>query len=112
MRPLSKIPESHRGGAHDSLFVFTRKSTHPSNSGTQWILALHCAEDHAGIPLDAVVTHDGIILGGLLVVIITRVAHPSPRIVCGHMRRWAPIIASDEAGAVAVAEADPPEPRG
>jgi hypothetical protein len=46
-----------------------------------------------------------------LVVIITRVAHPSPRIVCGHMRRWAPIIASDEAGAVAVAEADPPERR-
>jgi hypothetical protein len=41
--------------------------------------------------------------GGMLVGIITRAAHPSPRIACGDLTRWAPITASGEARAVAIA---------
>jgi hypothetical protein len=41
--------------------------------------------------------------GGMLVGVITRAAHPHPRIACGHLTRWAPIVASDTAQAVAVA---------
>ena len=52
--------------------------------------------------------------GGMLVGIITRAAHPSPRIACGHLTRWAPITASGTAQAVAVADEGTTvaEPRG
>ena len=33
-----------------------------------------------------------VMCGGELVGIITRAAHPSPRIACGHLTRWAPIV--------------------
>ena len=42
--------------------------------------------------------------GGMLVGVITRAAHPSPRIACGHLTRWAPITASAAGEAVAVTE--------
>ena len=35
--------------------------------------------------------------GPALVGIITRAAHPHPRIACGHLTRWAPVVASGEA---------------
>jgi hypothetical protein len=50
--------------------------------------------------------------GGRLVGIITRAAHPSPRIACGHLTRWAPVTVSGEAGSTAVADGDKPQPRG
>jgi hypothetical protein len=43
-----------------------------------------------------------VLRGSQLVGVISRAAHPSPRIACGHITRWAPITAS---GAV-VASAD------
>jgi hypothetical protein len=44
-----------------------------------------------------------VLRGGVLVGIITRAAHPSPRLACGHLTRWAPVTASDSA----VASTDP-----
>gem|GEM_PF-2195943 len=38
-----------------------------------------------------------VIRGGMLVGIITRAAHPSPRIACGRLTRWVPITASGAA---------------
>jgi hypothetical protein len=42
-----------------------------------------------------------VLRGGMLVGIITRAAHPSPRLACGHLTRWAPVMASDSAVASA-----------
>jgi hypothetical protein len=42
--------------------------------------------------------------GGMLVGIITRAAHPSPRIACGDLTRWAAITASGTAEATVVAD--------
>jgi hypothetical protein len=39
--------------------------------------------------------------GGWLVGVITRAAHPSPRIACGDLTRWAPIALSSEVEATA-----------
>ncbi len=44
--------------------------------------------------------------GGELVGIITRAAHPSPRIACGDLTRWAAITVSGQAREVAVATSD------
>jgi hypothetical protein len=44
-----------------------------------------------------------VLRGGMLVGVITRAAHPSPRLACGHLTRWAPVTASDPA----MASADP-----
>jgi hypothetical protein len=53
-----------------------------------------------------------VLRGGELIGVITRAAHPSPRIACGHLTRWAPITVSGEAGAAAeAAVADEPKPR-
>jgi hypothetical protein len=49
--------------------------------------------------------------GGMLVGIITRAAHPSPRIACGHLTRWAPISVSGKPQAVADRAASMTEPR-
>ncbi|MFN3659569.1 MAG: trypsin-like serine protease [Pseudolabrys sp.] len=48
-----------------------------------------------------------VLRGGELVGIITRAAHPSPRIACGHLTRWAPVSVSGQAQAVAAAEEPP-----
>jgi Trypsin len=38
-----------------------------------------------------------VLRGGALIGIITRAAHPHPRIACGHLTRWAPVVASEAA---------------
>jgi hypothetical protein len=43
-----------------------------------------------------------VLRGGELVGIITRAAHPSPRIACGDYTRWAPIRVTGVGEAVAV----------
>lgn len=48
--------------------------------------------------------------GGVLVGIITRAAHPSPRIACGHLTRWVPITISGTASEPVVADAAADEP--
>ena len=40
---------------------------------------------------------------GALFGIITRAAHPHPRIACGHLTRWAPVVASEAAATTAAA---------
>jgi hypothetical protein len=40
-----------------------------------------------------------VLRGGTLVGIVTRAAHPSPRIACGHLTRYAPILVSGSAAA-------------
>jgi hypothetical protein len=53
-----------------------------------------------------------VLRGGELIGVITRAAHPSPRIACGHLTRWAPVTVSGEAGAVtAIAAGEEPKPR-
>jgi hypothetical protein len=37
-----------------------------------------------------------VLRGGALIGIVTRAAHPHPRIACGHLTRWVPIVASGE----------------
>jgi hypothetical protein len=49
--------------------------------------------------------------GGVLVGVITRAAHPSPRIACGDLTRWTPITVSGSAKQVA-AVADTADRRG
>ena len=52
----------------------------------------------------------------MLVGVITRAAHPSPRIACGDLTRWAAITVSEQARESAVAaiedDASIAEPRG
>jgi hypothetical protein len=56
-----------------------------------------------------------VLRGGELVGIITRAAHPSPRIACGDYTRWAPIRVTGPAEAVASNDepvaAEPPRRR-
>jgi hypothetical protein len=42
-----------------------------------------------------------VLRGGALIGIITRAAHPHPHIACGHLTRWAPVVASDAAATTA-----------
>ena len=44
-----------------------------------------------------------VLRGGALIGIITRAAHPHPRIACGHLTRWAPVVASEAAAATTAA---------
>jgi hypothetical protein len=44
-----------------------------------------------------------VLRGGALIGIITRAAHPHPRIACGHLTRWAPVVASEAAETMAAA---------
>jgi hypothetical protein len=46
-----------------------------------------------------------VLRGGMLVGVISRAAHPSPHLACGHLTRWAPVTASDAAMASADASA-------
>lgn len=54
-----------------------------------------------------------VIHGGWLVGIIARASHPSPRIACGYLTRWAPIAVAGQdvakAGAVPIPNAKPPQ---
>lgn len=46
-----------------------------------------------------------VLRGGMLVGIISRASHPHPRIACGHLTRWAPVMASAPAAPTMLAEA-------
>lgn len=73
----------------------------PNRSGS--ISASACFGDSGG----------PVLRGGMLVGVITRAAHPSPHRACGHLTRWAPIVASAASEAVVVADAssaDEPRP--
>lgn len=71
----------------------------PNRSGS--ISASACFGDSGG----------PVMRGGVLVGIITRAAHPSPRIACGHLTRWVPIVASGSVSEAVVADAEPEAPR-
>ena len=71
----------------------------PNRSGS--ISASACLGDSGG----------PVMRGGVLVGIITRAAHPSPRIACGHLTRWVPITISGTASEPVVADAAIDEPR-
>lgn len=70
----------------------------PNRSGS--ISASACFGDSGG----------PVMRGGFLVGIITRAAHPSPRIACGHLTRWVPIVISGTASEPVVAETTADEP--
>ena len=42
-----------------------------------------------------------VLRGGALIGVITRAAHPHPRIACGHLTRWTPVVASEAAATTA-----------
>ncbi len=88
------------GALHEATLVSasTYALVDPRRSGS--ISASACFGDSGG----------PVMRGGMLVGIITRAAHPSPHIACGHLTRWAPVVASGEASAVAE-EAAVVEPR-
>ncbi|HEY0301459.1 MAG TPA: trypsin-like serine protease [Rhizomicrobium sp.] len=65
----------------------------PNRSGS--ISASACFGDSGG----------PVMRGGVLVGIITRAAHPSPRIACGHLTRWTPISVSGTASEPVLADA-------
>ena len=96
--------ERHRfsfGALHEASLVAAepRALVDPNRTGS--IGASACFGDSGG----------PVMRGGMLVGIITRAAHPSPRIACGHLTRWAPVTVSGEAGSVAVAGVDEAQPR-
>lgn len=47
-----------------------------------------------------------VLRGGALVGIISRAAHPHPRIACGHLTRWAPVTVSGAAETTGIAAAE------
>ncbi len=71
----------------------------PNRSGS--ISASACFGDSGG----------PVLRGGMLVGIVTRAAHPSPRIACGHLTRWAPVTVSGEAQSIAAVDEPAPAPR-
>lgn len=49
--------------------------------------------------------------GGMLVGVVTRAAHPSPRRACGHLTRWTPITVRGSPNAVVSRSDDQADPR-
>ena len=80
---FGRLHEAHLVNAGDNVLV------DPTRSGN--ISASACFGDSGG----------PVLRGGELVGIITRAAHPSPRIACGDYTRWAPIRVTGTAEAVA-----------
>jgi hypothetical protein len=82
------------GLLHEAIVVQAepRALVDPSRTGS--IGASACFGDSGG----------PVMRGGMLVGVITRAAHPSPRIACGHLTRWAPITASDKADVAVLAD--------
>ena len=74
------------GALHEARLVpaGARALVDPNRSGS--IGASACFGDSGG----------PVMRGGMLVGVITRAAHPSPRIACGNLTRWAPITAKTE----------------
>jgi hypothetical protein len=94
------------GSLHEASLVAAgaRALVDPNRSGS--LGASACFGDSGG----------PVMRGGMLVGVITRAAHPSPRIACGDLTRWAAITVSGTAGEVAVTAVDQEtpaaEPRG
>ena len=88
------------GALHEATLVpaSARALVDPNRTGS--IGASACFGDSGG----------PVMRGGMLVGIITRAAHPSPRIACGDLTRWAAITVSGEARAIAVADEDTRSP--
>ncbi len=84
------------GALHEASLVSAgaRALVDPHRSGA--IGASACFGDSGG----------PVLRGGMLVGVITRAAHPSPRIACGDFTRWAAITVSGSAREVAVAVSD------
>lgn len=84
------------GALHEATLVpaGARALVDPRRSGS--IGASACFGDSGG----------PVMRGGWLVGIITRAAHPSPRIACGDLTRWTAITVSEQAREVAVASAE------
>jgi hypothetical protein len=80
---FGRLHEAHLVNAGDNVLV------DPKRSGN--ISASACFGDSGG----------PVLRGGELVGIITRAAHPSPRIACGDYTRWAPIRVTGTVEAVA-----------
>jgi len=85
---FGRLHEAHLVNAGDNVLV------DPKRAGN--ISASACFGDSGG----------PVLRGGDLVGIITRAAHPSPRLACGDLTRWAPVrvLAADEV----IAEEPPP----
>jgi hypothetical protein len=81
---FGRLHEAHLVNAGDNVLV------DPHRSGN--ISASACFGDSGG----------PVLRGGELVGIITRAAHPAPRIACGDYTRWAPIRVTGAGEAVAV----------
>ena len=94
---FGRLHEAHLVNAGDNVLV------DPTRSGN--ISASACFGDSGG----------PVLRGNELVGIITRAAHPSPRIACGDYTRWAPIRVTGMAEAVASNDepvaAEPPRRR-
>jgi len=86
------------GALHEATLVAAepRALVDPNRTGS--IGASACFGDSGG----------PVLRGGMLVGIITRAAHPSPRIACGDLTRWAAISVSGQTHAVAADEAAAP----
>ncbi len=92
------------GALHEARLVAAeaRALVDPNRTGS--IGASACFGDSGG----------PVMRGGMLVGIITRAAHPHPRIACGHLTRWAAVVASGEAAEITTAsierdvKAEPP----
>lgn len=80
---FGRLHEAHLVNAGDNVLV------DPDRHGS--ISASACFGDFGG----------PVLRGGELVGIITRAAHPSPRIACGDLTRWAPIRVTGAGEAVA-----------
>jgi hypothetical protein len=71
------------GALHEARLVpaGARRLVDPNRGGA--IGASACFGDSGG----------PVMRGGMLVGVITRASHPSPRIACGHLTHWAPVVA-------------------
>lgn len=92
------------GALHEATLVpaSARALVDPNRTGA--IGASACFGDSGG----------PVMRGSMLVGIITRAAHPSPRLACGHLTRWASITVSGTAQVIVTAEEGTTiaEPRG
>lgn len=88
------------GSLHEARLVAasSRALVDPNRSGS--IGASACFGDSGG----------PVMRGGMLVGIVTRAAHPSPRRACGHLTRWTPITVRGSPSAVASRSDDQAEP--
>jgi hypothetical protein len=75
------------GVLHDATLIAEAPYTLVDPNRTGSIGASACHGDSGG----------PVLRGGMLVGIITRAAHPSPHLACGHLTRWAPLTAYDPA---------------